>query len=67
MEVEKAKEIHTSQNWAEVCAELDKWIAAEEAALRTCHPEHLRDVQLTIKMLEKMKKLPEIVIDREAL
>jgi len=65
MNVDKAKEIHTSQNWAEICTELDRWIATEIATLRTCHPDFLRDLQLKIQTLEKVKKLPEIVIDRE--
>lgn len=65
MEVEKAKEIHNSENWVAVCNELDDWIAAEMSKLRHCRPDELRDVQVTIRILEKVQNLPKIVIDRE--
>ncbi len=65
MDIEKAKEIHTSENWGAVCIELDDWIAKEINKLKICRSEELRDVQLTIKVLEKVQNLPKIVIDRE--
>jgi len=65
MNVEKAKEIRHSGNWTEVCSELNEWIKKEMNKLLICRSEDLRDVQLTIKILEKVKNLPEVVIDRE--
>jgi hypothetical protein len=65
MNIDKAKEIHSSSNWAEVVAELDLWIKAEENNLRHCTPEGLNKIQYTILLLERVKNLPQIVIDRE--
>ena len=65
MELEKAKEIHSSQNWTEIVNEIDSWIKAEEQKLRVCITEQLSEIQITIKVLEKVKNLPQVVIDRE--
>ena len=65
MNIEKAEEISSSQNWTEICDELDKWIYNEEFKLRHCAPEQLSSIQKTIAILEQVKKLPQIVIDRE--
>lgn len=65
MDVEKAKEIHSSQIWTEVCAELDLWIRSEELKLRSCVPEQLSNIQKVIETLERVKNLPTIVIERE--
>lgn len=65
MDIEKAKEISSSLNWKEVCEEIDYWIHSEVVKLRSCTPEQLAKIQLTIATLEKVKNLPEVVIDRE--
>lgn len=65
MNIEKAQEIHSSSNWEEICRELDLWIKSEESRLRHCVPEQLTRIQMTIEVLEKVKSLPQIVIDRE--
>ena len=65
MIIEKAKEIRSSDNWAEITKELDEWIKAEEHKLRHCIPEELGKIQYTIMILEKVKNLPTIVIERE--
>jgi len=66
MNVEKAQEISSSSNWVSIVEELDFWIKSEELKLRQCVPEQLVKIQMTIDVLEKVKKLPEIVIDRES-
>lgn len=65
MEIEKAKEIHSSLLWEEVTKELDMWIHAEELKLRTCVGDQLPEIQQVIATLEKVKQLPTIVIERE--
>jgi len=63
--VDKAQEISSSLNWKEVCDELDLWIKSEESKLRQCIPDQLPRIQNTIYILEKVKNLPQVVIDRE--
>jgi len=65
MNIEKAQEISSSSNWSEICGELDFWISCESKKLRQCVPEQLLTIQMTIAALEKVKRLPQIVIDRE--
>jgi len=65
MNYEQAQEISSSKNWAYVVEEIDLWIKAEESKLRSCVPEQLVRIQMTIAVLEKMKVLPQVVIDRE--
>jgi hypothetical protein len=65
MELEKAKELHSSSLWEEVKNELDFWIRTEELKLRTCVPDQLGNIQQVISAYEKVKKLPDIVIGRE--
>jgi hypothetical protein len=65
MDIEKAREIRSSQLWEEICTELDFWIRSEELKLRACVPEQLIEIQQVIETLEKVKSLPTIVIDRE--
>lgn len=66
MNIEKAQEISSSSNWVAIVEELDLWIKSEESKLRQCVPEQLTQIQMTIAVLEKVKKLPEVVIDRES-
>lgn len=65
MNIEQAKEISSSVNWAEVVKELDLWIKEQENKLRHCTPEELGRIQGIIQLLEKVQHLPQVVIDRE--
>jgi len=65
MNYERAQEISSSQNWAAIVEELDLWIKSEESKLRHCIPDQLVPVQIAIHILEKVRNLPQIVIDRE--
>ena len=65
MDIEKAKEIHSSTLWNEVCLEIDSRIKALESKLRTCAPAELERLQLEIQVWERCKRLPQDVIERE--
>ena len=65
MELDKAKEIHSSVLWEEVCKEIDVIVKAFEAELRTCSKDDLEKVQLKIQVWERVKRLPQDVIERE--
>jgi len=65
VDIEKAREIHSSVLWEQVCVEIDGRIKALESELRVCTPESLGRVQLEIQIWEKVKRLPQDVIDRE--
>lgn len=65
MEVEKAKEIRSSQNWAEVCKELDLRINNLMQQLKICAKDQLEKIQDKIKAYEEVKRLPTDVIERE--
>lgn len=65
MNIEIAREIQSSGNWSEVCGELDLWIQSEVSKLKFCVPEQLEGIQKTIAILEQVKNLPQVVIDRE--
>lgn len=65
MEIEKAKEIHSSTLWNEVCLEIDSRIKTLESQFRTCSKDELERLQLEIQIWEKVKRLPQDVIERE--
>jgi len=65
MNIEQAKEISSGVNWGLIKEELDLWIKEQEIKLRNCVPEDLSKIQSSIQLLEKMKNLPQVVIDRE--
>ena len=65
MNIEQAKEIDSSANWAEIRAELGLWIKEQESKLRNCVPEDLSKIQYAIQLLERVQSLPQVVIDRE--
>jgi hypothetical protein len=65
MNIEKAKEIHSSVLWEEVCAEVDVIIKSLESKLRVCSKDDLERVQLEIQVWERVKRLPQDVVDRE--
>jgi hypothetical protein len=65
MNIEKAKEIHSSVLWEQVCTEVDVRLKALESRLRTCTPSELERIQLEIQIWEKVKRLPSDVIERE--
>ena len=65
MEIETAKAVRTSSNWEAIKAELDRWRNDTFEAMKLCTPEQLPALQAEVKAYEKVKKLPDIVIDRE--
>jgi hypothetical protein len=65
MDTERAKILKQSPDWNAVCKELDLWIQTEVNKLRNCRPEDLNNIQVRINLLEEVKSLPQIVIDRE--
>jgi hypothetical protein len=65
MNIEKAKEIHSSVLWEQVCLEIDSRLKALESRLRTCTVSELERLQLEIQVWEKVKRLPQDVIERE--
>ena len=65
MDIERAKEIHSSVLWTEVCGEIDNCVKALETKLRICSKDDLERVQLEIQVWEKVKRLPQDVIERE--
>jgi len=65
MDVEQAKTIKASTDWQAVCDELDQWVLMELSRTRVCRPEELTAVQAHIRAFEKVKQLPQIVIERE--
>jgi hypothetical protein len=65
MDIEKAKEIHSSELWGHICKEIDGRIEALEAKLRTCAPTELERLQIEIQLWEKAKRLPQDVVERE--
>jgi len=65
VDIEKAKEIHSSVLWEQVCSEIDVRLKALESRLRTCTPLELERLQLEIQVWEKVKRLPQDVIERE--
>lgn len=66
MNVEQAKELHSSVLWEELCKEIDNRIKFEEGKLRSCLPEQLKYIQTKILALEELKRIPTDLIDREA-
>jgi hypothetical protein len=65
VDIEKAKEIHSSVLWEQVCQEVDFRIKSLESKLRICSKEDLEKVQLEIQIWERVKTLPQDVIERE--
>jgi hypothetical protein len=65
MNIEEAKDIHSSRNWEIICSEIDKNIQSCVEKLRIVSAEGLLLLQHEIKMWEKFKRLPQDVIDRE--
>jgi len=65
MNVEQAKEIHSSVLWERICAEVDNRIKGLELRLRSCAVSDLEKIQLEIQLWEKVKRLPLDVIERE--
>jgi hypothetical protein len=65
MDIEKAKAIRSSGNWAEVEKELDLWVHAELQKTKRCSPDNLVGIQTTIQAFEKVKNLPTIVVERD--
>ena len=64
MNLEKAQEIHSSDLWIHVVAELNHRIELEVQSLRTAPLEKVSLIQQKIAILEGVKSLPQDVIDR---
>ena len=64
--LEQARELRNTTLWNEgVLGELDLWINAELHKMKSCQPDDLFRHQLAIQVLERVKQLPDIVVDRE--
>jgi hypothetical protein len=64
MSVERAKEVKASILWADVCEEINKQIHYLTQRLRSCTRDELEGIQREINAHEKLKQLPDNVIDR---
>jgi len=67
MTEEQAQEVRNSIVWKNICNEIDYRISALINELVKCDVEDLKNIQRDIRQLEVLKKLPEDVIDREAI
>jgi hypothetical protein len=66
MNIEKAKEIHSSMNWAEIVKEIsENKIQPLLNRLKSCTKDDLEIVQTRIKVWEEAQRLPQDVIERE--
>lgn len=65
MDIETARSIRQSDQWTAIKAELDRWKEDSYEIMKNCTPEQLPALQAEVKAYEKMKNLPDIVIDRE--
>ena len=65
MNYEKAVELRQSEHWAAICNELDYQIDSLKNKLMLCVPEQLTELQTEIRTLQKIKRLPDDVVDRE--
>ncbi len=65
MDLETAKAVKHSAHWTHIEAELDSWKVSAYETMKNCTPEQLPALQAEVKAYEKVKNLPQIVIDRE--
>ncbi len=65
MKIEDAKVIKHSSHWRAVEEELDNWTQGTYEKMKNCTPEELQGLQATVKAYQEVKRLPQIVIDRE--
>ncbi len=66
MNIQQAKELKQSLMWAGVVEELDKRIHFETTKLFSCLPEELSVLQASIQAYQRLKTLPDDIIDRES-
>lgn len=66
LNAEKAKEIHSSENWTHICDEIDYRIQCELQTLKSAPIEKVPMIQQKIQVLEQLKALPQDVIERES-
>jgi len=66
MNLESAREVHTSAIWTKIVDELDYRIHCQLQVLKDAPIEKVQAVQQKIALLESIKKLPEDVIERES-
>ena len=66
MDIEKARELHSSPYWELVVKEIDEnKIQPLLNKLKSCTKDDLEDVQTRIKVWEEAKRLPQDAIERE--
>lgn len=66
MDIEKAKELHSSPYWELVVREIDEMkIQPLLNRLKSCTKDDLDRIQTEIKVWEEAKKLPQDAIERE--
>ena len=66
MDIEKAKELHSSPYWELVVKEIDEnKIQPLLNKLKICGKDDLEDIQTRIKVWEEVKRLPQDAIERE--
>ena len=63
--IETAKSIKASSNWEAIKVELDRWKNDAFETMKNCTPDQLPRLQAEVKSYDKVKNLPDIVIDRE--
>lgn len=66
LSIDMAKELNSSSLWAAACGELDLWIRSADLRLRHCASVETKLLQKEIEILERVKRLPRVVIDRES-
>ena len=65
MDIEQAKALRSSTQWLEIVKEIQREIDAEITKLYTCSSDQLATIQARISAFEKIKALPQNVVDRE--
>jgi len=66
MDIEKAKELHSSPFWELVVKEIDEnKIQPLLNRLKTCVKEDLDNIQSQIRVWEEVKRLPQDTIERD--
>jgi hypothetical protein len=65
MNIEKAKEIHSSELWTHIVDEIEYRIHCELQLLKTAPLDKVPFIQQKIQVLEQLKTLPQSVVERE--
>lgn len=65
MNIEQAKELQGTDMWRGFCEEVDRQTESFMQQMRKCEPGELRDLQIRIQTLERVKRIPQDVVYRE--